>query len=112
MRLPARDTLLQVEYPLYDHDVTEFHGTDERSHSRLFYFSRFDACVDAVSRLAPPGPVADIGCAQGNMALFLAEQGRPVVAIDLRPTFLGYMRKKWESGSILAVAADASHLPL
>lgn len=44
--------------------------------------------------------MADVGCAQGNVALLLAEQGFVVDAFDLNISFLNYSRKKYEHGQI------------
>lgn len=113
MQLPRPDELTDEDHHrLYEHDRLEFHSPHPRSHVRLLYMARFQACVEALRRFAPAGTVADIGCAQGNLGLYLAEQGYRVVAMDLRPTFLAYLRKKWRQGSIWTVAGNACRLPL
>jgi 2-polyprenyl-6-hydroxyphenyl methylase/3-demethylubiquinone-9 3-methyltransferase len=63
---------------------------------------------------SPDGPalkILDVGCAQGNLALMLAEDGHDVVAADLRPEFLHYVRRKYERGRLALVALNAEHLP-
>lgn len=44
--------------------------------------------------------VLDIGCAQGNLSLLLAEKGCIVDAIDLRADYLEYSKLKYEKGDI------------
>ncbi len=58
------------------------------------------------------GRVLDLGCAQGNVALLLAEAGRETWAVDLRPEFLEYAGCKYERGKFVRCAANAERLPL
>jgi 2-polyprenyl-3-methyl-5-hydroxy-6-metoxy-1,4-benzoquinol methylase len=51
--------------------------------------------------------VLDVGCAQGTLALLLAERGHDVVALDLRPGFLEYAQSRYTHGQIRFVAGDA-----
>lgn len=113
MRLPSPGELTHEHHEgLYQHDRLEFHSPNPRSHARLLYMARFQSCLEALRRFAPDGNIADIGCAQGNLGLYLAEQGFRVVAVDLRPTFLQYLRQKWENGRISVVAGDICNLPI
>jgi SAM-dependent methyltransferase len=83
----------------YDH--SEIDNPDLLACSRLSYRDRISLIVAAVRRLAPPGgAVAELGCAQGNVSLLLAEAGYRVTAVDLNPTFLRYSRMKYERGRI------------
>lgn len=50
--------------------------------------------------------ILDIGCAQGTLALLLAERGHEVVAVDLREDFLTYAKTRHERGQIEFVCAD------
>ena len=47
-----------------------------------------------------PKTILDVGCAQGTLALLLAEAGYSVVANDLRKDFLEYAKSRYESGNI------------
>lgn len=55
-----------------------------------------------------PGPldVLDVGCAQGTLALLLAEHGHRVCAMDIRQQFLDYAAKRYESGKIEFICAN------
>jgi SAM-dependent methyltransferase len=55
--------------------------------------------------------ILDIGCAQGNYAITLAERGFRVVACDLRRSYLDYARMKDDSGIVSFVVANAYDLP-
>src|SRR6187397_3065764 len=47
-----------------------------------------------------PLDVLDVGCAQGTLALLLAERGHRVCAMDIRQQFLDYAASRHESGAI------------
>jgi 2-polyprenyl-3-methyl-5-hydroxy-6-metoxy-1,4-benzoquinol methylase len=112
MRLPETSELRTDEARnLHAHDLAEFHcpapGTD---YSRM-YMGRMQALLRKVREAAPSGRVLDLGCAQGNAALLLAEGGYQACAVDLRPAFLQYARLKYERGAFQTVAASGDHLP-
>lgn len=56
--------------------------------------------------------ILDVGCAQGTLALLLAEAGHRVVAVDLRPGFLEYAKSRYSHGDIRFIAANALELDL
>jgi 2-polyprenyl-3-methyl-5-hydroxy-6-metoxy-1,4-benzoquinol methylase len=55
--------------------------------------------------------VLDVGCAQGTLALLLAERGRTVTGVDIRETFLTYARQRYERGEIRFLAANIFDRP-
>jgi 2-polyprenyl-3-methyl-5-hydroxy-6-metoxy-1,4-benzoquinol methylase len=112
MRLPTPDELHSDEAEvLHAHDVAEYHcpspGTD---YSRM-YCGRLEAVLRKVREVLPAGRVLDLGCAQGNFGLLLAEVGYEVVAVDLRLPFLQYARLKYERGSFHMASASGDALP-
>ncbi len=119
MHLPARELLSEPAFQfLYEHDLLEVASPDPRAGSRRMYLSRFRAALDAVERSAralgrAPGELAilDVGCAQGNFSLTLAERGFRVVAVDLQLDFLRYARLKYERGRVHWVNASLHALP-
>jgi SAM-dependent methyltransferase len=112
MRLPDRDALRDPAHVfLYEHDRLELHSPDARSFMALMYRQRFQTVIDAVVRHARGPRVLDVGCAQGNFSLALAERGYHVVAVDLQHAFLRYLRKKYERGRLDTVAASLEALP-
>ena len=70
------------------------------------------AVVAALADYLTPGDtVADVGAGSGVWAVPLAGQGYPVLALDLSPKMLAYLRSKGASG-VLPILADAHTLPL
>jgi len=112
VRLPQSEELRTEEARnLRARDLAEYHcalpGTD---YSRM-YCSRLESVVRKVRDTMSAGRVLDLGCAQGNFGLLLAEAGYEVVAVDLRAAFLSYARLKHENGAFNMVAASGDHLP-
>ncbi|MCE5217535.1 class I SAM-dependent methyltransferase [bacterium] len=102
-----------AESRLRDYDLREIDADDQRSHFALKYLDRLEAVRAALRRHVPaPGLVAEIGCAQANLGLLLAEEGYTVVALDLMPEALSYARRKYERGVFLPLCASAAAVPL
>lgn len=77
-----------------------------------FWTRRLLARLGLVERLiveaVPPGSlVLDVGCAQGNIAIRLAERGYRCIGLDLRLEFLKYARKKDDAARTAWVVGDA-----
>jgi SAM-dependent methyltransferase len=51
--------------------------------------------------------VLDVGCAQGTLALLLAERGHRVCAMDIRQQFLDYAASRYEKGDIRFICGNA-----
>lgn len=102
----------QEEERLRAFDLRELDAADARSHFALKYRARLQAVISATTRYVPPGGlILEVGCAQANASLLLAEMGFTTVALDLRPESLGYARKKHARGAFHTVCADADHPP-
>lgn len=112
MRLPSLDELNEDdERSLREHDVVELHS-ETSSVQATTYRRRLEVIVELFERWASPGVVLDAACAQGNVAITLAEAGYAAVGIDLRPNFLGYARKKDHQHAAHWVAGSLEALPL
>lgn len=71
------------------------------------YMDRIGTLVGMVQKREAPGAeVAEIGSAQGNMSLMLAEAGYRVWAVDINPAFLDYSRRKYERGDLTWVHSN------
>lgn len=57
------------------------------------------------------GRIIEIGCAQANMSLLLAESGYDCTACDMQADAIAYGRKKFEHGSMNWVVGDAFDQP-
>lgn len=94
-------------------DRLEIDNRDCKAWQALRYAERIGLLLRHVRRHLPQRSLAaDIGCAQGNVGILLAESGVPTICVDLRREALLYARKKLESASVLFVAASAENLPL
>ncbi len=96
---------------LYAHDVVEYHCADARNFYAQMYQSRLRLLLGLAQRAGRRGRALDLGCAQGNVALLLAEAGLEAWAVDLRCEFLEYAGRKYERGRFQRCAANAEALP-
>lgn len=84
---------------LYRHDMAEIW---DRSIAPNVW-NQYHNQLDTYARLAE-GPraldVLDVGCAQGTLALLLAERGHTVCAMDIRQPFLDYAASRHERGNV------------
>jgi 2-polyprenyl-3-methyl-5-hydroxy-6-metoxy-1,4-benzoquinol methylase len=55
--------------------------------------------------------VLDVGCAQGTLALLLAERGLSVTAVDIRQPFLDYAATRYERGDVRFLTANIFDAP-
>jgi 2-polyprenyl-3-methyl-5-hydroxy-6-metoxy-1,4-benzoquinol methylase len=58
-----------------------------RNHARV-WSGRANAVLVDVAASLPPGTALDLGCAEGGDALWLAQRGRQVTAVDVSATAL------------------------
>jgi SAM-dependent methyltransferase len=90
---------------LYRHDLQEMW---DRSVAPQIW-NQYHNQLDLYLRIAGDTPlrILDVGCAQGTLALMLAERGHTVTAIDIRPQFLAYAKSRYTKGDIQFIAANA-----
>ena len=96
---------------LYEHDIREI--WDRRIAPQIWnqYHNQLELYQRLVRDLRPK-TILDVGCAQGTLALLLAEAGYSVVANDLRTDFLDYARSRYETGDIQFVPGNVFELKL
>jgi len=112
MKLPDKEILVHPDHLfLCEHDHRELHNLSVLDFMRMIYTTRFELVLRAVERWARGKQVLDVGCAQGNFSLTLAERGYAVIALDLRPSFLRYLRLKHEWGQVHCVSASIEAFP-
>jgi 2-polyprenyl-6-hydroxyphenyl methylase/3-demethylubiquinone-9 3-methyltransferase len=95
----ARDDWSPEVRRVYEHDLQEMGDRSIAPHVWNSYHGQLQMYFRIVRRLRPTS-ILDVGCAQGTLALLLAEQGFTVCANDLRPSFLDYAKSRHERGDI------------
>jgi 2-polyprenyl-3-methyl-5-hydroxy-6-metoxy-1,4-benzoquinol methylase len=84
-------------------DKREIDNPNPYDIAKLNYMDRFNKMIN-IFRQQFPHPekikIADVGCAQANVSLILAEFGFQMTAIDINPNYLDYAKHKQEKGSI------------
>ncbi len=96
---------------LYNHDVQEIWDNTIAIH----IWNQYHNQLEQYRAFAPTDKIIDIldvGCAQGTLALQLAEAGHRVMAIDLRQEFLDYAASRYEYGEIDFVQGNVLDLEL
>ena len=96
---------------LYHHDMQEIWNSKLAPQMWNQYHNQLRLYQAMVTDLKP-ATILDVGCAQGTLALKLAEAGYQVVANDLRPEFLEYAKSRYEHGDIEFIAGNVFELNL
>ncbi len=93
---PTWDSEMQA---LYRHDMQEIWDRRIAPHVWNQYHNQLDLYLE-FARGDRPLDILDVGCAQGTLALMLAERGHRVTAMDIRQSFLDYARSRHTHGEI------------
>jgi len=93
---------------LYHHDIQEIWDASINKHIWNQYHNQLQLYLEfaGVPKLTGQKKILDVGCAQGTLALLLAERGHDVVALDLRPHFIEYARSRYTHGRVRFVACN------
>jgi SAM-dependent methyltransferase len=115
MKLPNLSELRDPDaIYLYHNDANELYG--RKGWLRYLYMNRFDLVIDFLRQnLEKNSVVVDIGSAQGNFSLTLANIGYQVYSIDIRPSFVLYAKLKMdmrEKNNVNFIVCDAKNVPL
>lgn len=95
----------------YEYDLQEIYGEVSNPGYFYAYDNRRRHTLQLVTDAISPGSrVLDIGAAQGNFSLALAEMGFDVTWNDLREELSGYVRLKCERGTLHFATGDAFRL--
>lgn len=101
-----------MESYVHRHDLRESYPSSPFSLTHRRYIQRTSWIMGTIRRHVPlASTVLEIGSAQGNMSLMLAEEGYRTVAADIELDFLNYSRKKYEHGCIEWLHGDVFRLP-
>ena len=100
MKRPVFDTSWNEEVKvLYANDMREMWDPSIELQSYYLYQNQLSFYFSIVDEFKPAS-VLDVGCAQATLAMLLAEQGKRVCALDIRPHFLEYAKSRYEKGDI------------
>lgn len=96
---------------IYHHDIQEIWNPNIARHIWNQYHNQLEqylSLVEGKSRLE----ILDVGCAQGTLALRLAERGHEVWAMDIRQQFLDYAASRYEKGNVNFICGNAMEVEL
>jgi 2-polyprenyl-6-hydroxyphenyl methylase/3-demethylubiquinone-9 3-methyltransferase len=95
----------------FEYDLQEIYGqVRDLGYFYAYENRRREALALIAEVLAPPARILDIGAAQGNFSLQLAEMGYEVTWNDLRAELAEYVRLKHERGSLQFAVGSAFEL--
>ena len=92
-------------------DLREIDNEDKYSFFRLHYLERIGKVMEVAERYSPCKRILEIGAAQSNISLLMAERGLLAIGLDINVEFLKYSRAKHETGKITWICANAMGLP-
>src|SRR5712691_6085155 len=96
---------------IYQHDIQEIWDPNIARHIWNQYHNQLEQYLllaEGRGRLE----ILDVGCAQGTLALLLAERGHEVWAMDIRQQFLDYAAARHEKGDVHFVCGNAMEINL
>jgi 2-polyprenyl-3-methyl-5-hydroxy-6-metoxy-1,4-benzoquinol methylase len=106
MKAPILDTDWPADVmALYRHDMQEIWDRSIAPQIWNQYHNQLDLYLGFAGNQALR--ILDVGCAQGTLALMLAEGGHQVLAVDIRPQFLEYARSRHTHGDVQFLVANA-----
>jgi SAM-dependent methyltransferase len=95
---------------VYRHDLQEMWDRCVAPHVWNQYHNQLDIYLAIAGD--EPRDILDVGCAQGTLALLLAERGHRVTAADLRQEFLDYARSRHTHGDVTFLQVNALEEPI
>ena len=111
MKPPVRDPNWPEEVvEIWRNDMREMWDPAIERHVYHRYHNQLDLYLGLVEKYGAQS-VLDVGCAQGTLALLLAERGHRVLGVDIRQAFLDYARTRWEHGDVRFLAANIFDRP-
>ncbi|NVM22218.1 MAG: methyltransferase domain-containing protein [Desulfobacterales bacterium] len=106
-------SLLKGAGEVLQNDKLEIDNRNRHHRSRINYYDRIDKILSTIHRCVETGSsihIGDFGCAQGNLALLLAESGFRVTAVDRNSDFISYAKCKYEFGRVNWICAGIEEM--
>ena len=109
MQLPPEQELQNPDETLvFRYDVKEWFSPYPFNYFAFAYKNRISLILEMCRKYLHPGQkLLDIGCAQGNLAITLAEQGYDVTACDINPNFIEYAKRKQDKSNVNFITGNA-----
>ncbi len=92
-------------------DLREINNEDKYDFFHLHYLERIRKVMQVAERYCPGKKILEVGSAQSNISLLLAQKGFITTGLDINVEFLKYGRAKHETGKITWICANAMGLP-
>lgn len=92
-------------------DLREINNEDKYDFFHLHYLERIGKVMDVTEGHCQGKIILEVGSAQSNISLLLAEKGFFGIGLDINIEFLKYSRAKYETGKITWICANAMDLP-
>ena len=109
------DDVVQRYSRMIGFDRAEIDNPDQYDHVVLHYLDRLRTINEIVTREFPERSstkIGEFGCAQGNIAMLLAEQGYRLWAVDRGKDWIEYARLKDTEQRVTWLAGDLRDVPL
>jgi 2-polyprenyl-3-methyl-5-hydroxy-6-metoxy-1,4-benzoquinol methylase len=111
MKPPQFDPAWPAEVQeIWRNDMREMWDPTIERHVYNQYHNQLDLYLTLVEKYGARS-VLDVGCAQGTLALLLAERGCRVTGVDIRQSFLDYATTRVERGDVRFIAANIFDAP-
>lgn len=105
----VEETQLENEFErqwAWGDDERHFFNPNKKKGSVLGYFLRFEKAIELIKKYTPGPRIGDFASSHCNFSLTLAEDGYDVTAVDIKPEFLDYAKKKYTHGKFNTVVAN------
>jgi 2-polyprenyl-6-hydroxyphenyl methylase/3-demethylubiquinone-9 3-methyltransferase len=96
---------------LYNHDMQEIWDANITRQIWNLYHNQLDLYF-SLTEGRDSLKILDVGCAQGTLALLLAERGHNVWAMDIRSKFLDYAASRYERGNVRFICGNAMEIQM
>ena len=96
-------------------DRAEIDNPDQYNHVVLHYLDRLRTINEIITREFPnkvETRIGEFGCAQGNIAMMLADQGYKLWAVDRGEDWIEYAKLKDTNQSVTWLAGDLRNVPI
>lgn len=111
MKPPVRDANWPAEVvEIWRNDMREMWDPTIERHVYHQYHNQLDLYLGLADKYGAR-TVLDVGCAQGTLALLLAERGKSVTGVDIRQSFVDYAKTRWERGDVRFLAGNIFDAP-